>query len=81
MDPTELYTHDLVFAKEASEETGVPQAVLRKWASRGDIRRYPGDPKRYAGEGHEYKTMYALPEVKARAERYKSCPQRRPKAA
>jgi hypothetical protein len=33
------------------------------------------------GQGHEYKTMYALPEVVERAKTYRPMPQRAPKAA
>lgn len=80
MKPSELYPADLVFAHEAAAATGVPKAVIRQWASRGKIRRYEGDGK-YSGQGHEYKTMYALPEVQERARRYKATPQRAPKAA
>jgi len=80
MKPSELYAEDLVFAHEAEAATGVPKAVIRQWASRGRIRRYEGDGK-YSGQGHEYKTMYALPEVEALAVRYKPTPQRAPKAA
>lgn len=78
MDVTELYPDDLVFGHEASAATGVPEPVIRKWASRGMIRRFKGDPRQYSGQGHEYKTMYALPEVQERAANYR---QRHPKAA
>lgn len=80
MRPAELYPDDLVFAHEAEARTGVPQTVIRKWASRGKIRRYEGDGQ-YSGQGHEYKTMYALPEIQPLADRYKATPQRAPKAA
>ncbi|MGW9238001.1 hypothetical protein ACWGRL_04585 [[Kitasatospora] papulosa] len=80
MKPSELYSDDLVFAHEAEAATGVPKTVIRQWASRGRIRRYEGDGK-YSGQGHEYKTMYALPEVKELARGYKRTPQRAPKAA
>lgn len=81
MDPRQLYPDDLVFAHEAAEATGVPQTVIRKWASRGKIRRYQGDARQYSGQGHEYKTMYALPEIQQHAASYKATPQRAPKAA
>lgn len=81
MHPAELYPNDLVFAHEAEAATGVPKAVIRKWASRGKIRRYEGNHRQYAGQGHEYKTMYALPEVTALAATYRPTPQRAPKAA
>ncbi|MFK0182320.1 hypothetical protein ACIQVR_40920 [Streptomyces xanthochromogenes] len=80
MRPAELYPDDLVFEHEATEATGVPGTVIRKWASRGKIRRYQGDGS-YSGQGHEYKTMYALPEILPLAARYKPAPQRAPKAA
>ena len=76
MDPAELYPDDLVYAHEASAATGVPQAVIRQWASRGKITRYKGDPRQYSGQGHEYKTMYALPELEERAAQYRPTPQR-----
>lgn len=81
MDVTELYPDDLVYAHEASAATGVPEAVIRQWASRGKVRRFQGDPRQYSGQGHEYKTMYALPEIQQRAARYRQMPQRSPKAA
>jgi hypothetical protein len=81
MDVAELYPDDLVFGHEASAATGVPETVIRKWASRGQIKRFRGDPRQYAGQGHEYKTMYALPEIEKKAATYKSNPNRRPKAS
>lgn len=81
MRPSELYPDDLVYAHEAEAETGVPQTVIRKWASRGKIRRYEGDARQYSGQGHEFKTMYALPEIRERAAAYRPAPQRAPKAA
>ncbi|MEU0831283.1 hypothetical protein [Streptomyces sp. NPDC005969] len=81
MRPSELYPDDLVFAHEAEEATGVPKAVIRQWASRGRIQRFHGDARRYSGQGHEYKTMYALPEIQQRAATYRPTPQRAPKAA
>lgn len=81
MEPVELYPDDLVYGHEASAATGVPETVIRKWASRGQINRFQGDPRKYSGQGHEYKTMYALPEVEARAAKYRPTPQRAPKAA
>lgn len=79
MDPAELYPESLVFGHEASAITGVPESVIRKWASRGKIARFAGSPRQYSGQGHEYKTMYALPEVKAAAAGYK--PRQTAKAA
>ena len=81
MHPTELYPDDLVYEHEATAATGVPGPTIRQWARRGKIRRYQGDPTQYSGHGHEYKTMYALPEVKAQARHYRPTPQRAPKAA
>lgn len=80
MDPKQLYSTDLVFEHEAVAATGVPGTVIRKWASRGKIQRFPGRANEYAGNGREYKTMYALPEIEARAKTYKQMSQRRPKA-
>jgi len=80
MRPSELYSEDLVFAHEAEAETGVPQTVIRQWARRGKIQKFPGEG-RLTGNGHEYKTMYALPEILERARAYRSTPQRRPKVA
>lgn len=80
MRPAELYPDDLVFEHEATRATGVPGPVIRKWASRGKIRRYQGDGS-YSGHGHEYKTMYALPEIQQAAARYRPMPQRAPHAA
>ncbi|MFD5033633.1 hypothetical protein ACFWM0_24980 [Streptomyces sp. NPDC058405] len=80
MHPAELYPNDLVYAHQAAAETGVPEQVIRQWASRGRIQRFQGDGK-YSGHGHEYKTMYALPEIRERAAKYKPMPQRAPRAA
>lgn len=81
MRPAELYPDDLVFEHEAVAATGVPGPVIRQWARRGKIQKFAGRPTEYSGKGHEYKTMYALPEVEERAATYKPMPQRRPKAA
>jgi hypothetical protein len=80
MRPAELYPEDLVYEHEATEATGVPGPTIRQWARRGKISRYEGDGH-YSGQGHEYKTMYALPEIQARAANYRPTPQRAPKAA
>jgi hypothetical protein len=80
MDVTELYPADLVYEHEASRATGVPGPVIRQWARRGKIRRFQGNGQ-LTGQGHEYKTMYALPEIKERAKTYRRMPQRAPKAA
>ncbi|MER5843184.1 hypothetical protein ABT099_23390 [Streptomyces prasinus] len=80
-DSTELFPEDLVFEHEAVAATGVPGTVIRQWARRGKIRRFKGRPSEYSGQGHEYKTMYALPEVEARAATYRPMPQRAPRAA
>ncbi|MDX3637694.1 hypothetical protein PV728_47490 [Streptomyces europaeiscabiei] len=80
MSVTDLYPEDLVFEHEATEATGVPGPVIRQWARRKKIRRFQGDG-RLSGQGHEYKTMYALPDVEARAATYRPMPQRAPKAA
>lgn len=81
MRPTELYPADLVFEHEATEVTGVPGPTIRQWARRGKIQRFQGAASQYSGQGHEYKTMYALPEIQERAAKYRPMPQRAPKAA
>jgi hypothetical protein len=80
MDVTELYPDDLVYEHEATAATGVPGTVIRQWARRGKIRRFEGDGK-LTGQGHEYKTMYALPEIQQRAANYRPMPQRARRAA
>jgi hypothetical protein len=80
MDVTELYPDDLVYEHEATEATGVPGPVIRQWARRKKIRKFPGDG-RLTGQGHEYKTMYALPEIRERARTYRPMPQRARRAA
>ncbi|MFI6032967.1 hypothetical protein ACIBBD_02055 [Streptomyces sp. NPDC051315] len=80
MHPTELYPDDLVYEHEAVAATGVPGQVIRQWARRGKIQRFQGNGQ-LAGQGHEYKTMYALPEIRERARTYRPMPQRAPKAA
>jgi hypothetical protein len=70
MLPSELYTRDLVFEHQAVAVTGIPGTVIRQWARRGKIQRFQGNG-RYSGEGHEYKTMYALPEIQEQAVTYK----------
>ncbi|QIJ61414.1 hypothetical protein [Streptomyces sp. JB150] len=80
MDVTELYPDDLVYEHEATAATGVPGTVIRQWARRGKIQRFQGDG-RLTGQGHEYKTMYALPEIRERARTYRPMPQRARRAA
>jgi hypothetical protein len=80
VDVTELYPDDLVYEHEATQATGVPGQVIRQWARRGKIHRFQGAGQ-LTGQGHEYKTMYALPEVVERAKTYRPMPQRAPKAA
>ncbi|WP_329330744.1 hypothetical protein OIU81_02880 [Streptomyces sp. NBC_01454] len=77
---TSIQEEDLVFVHEAETATGVPRATIRQWASRGKIRRFPGE-NRLTGLGHEYKTMYALPEIEALARTYRATPQRGLRAA
>ncbi|MEW2576794.1 hypothetical protein [Streptomyces syringium] len=72
---TEIHTDDLVFAHEAEAATGVPQQVIRQWAHRRKIRKFSGE-NRLTGEGHEYRTMYALPEIEKLALNYRATPQR-----
>ena len=80
MELYELYPDDLVFEHEAVEATGVPGTVIRQWARRGKIRRFQGNWK-LSGDKHEYKTMYALPEIQERARSYRPMPQRARPAA
>lgn len=75
-----LQTEDLVFAHEAEAATGVPQQVIRKWASRGRIQKFPGNGHAH-GRGHFARTMYALPEIEQLARSYTPTPQRAPQAA
>lgn len=77
MRPSELYADDLVFEHEATAATGIPGTVIRQWARRGRIQKFPGEG-RLTGNGHEYKTMYALPEIRALAPTYRPRPQRAP---
>ena len=81
MSVTDLYPEDLVFEHEAVAVTGVPGPVIRQWARRGKVRKFQGQSGQLSGQGHEYKTMYALPDVAARAATYRPMPQRAPKAA
>jgi hypothetical protein len=76
----ELREEDLVFIHEAEAATGIPRNVIRVWAHRGKIRKFPGDG-RPNGLGHNARTMYALPEIEAQAETYQRTPQRAPKRA
>lgn len=78
MKLTTIETDDLVFIHEAEEATGVPRNVIRNWASRGKIRRFPGNGRAH-GLGHSNRTMYALPEVQELAATYTAMPQRAPK--
>lgn len=80
IEPTRLYTDDLVYVHEAAMRTGVPVTVIRQWAARGKIRRFEGNG-RYSGQGHLYKTMYALPEIEEQARTYRPTPQRARRAA
>jgi hypothetical protein len=81
MHLADLYPEDLVFEHEAVAATGVPGAVIRQWARRGRIRRFKGRAGEYSGQGHEYKTMYALPEIEECAKTYRPMPQRGRRAA
>ena len=80
MRPSQLYPEDLVYGREAEQATGIPQTVIRQWAARGKIQRYPGN-RRGNGQGHTQRTMYALPEIRQQAHTYRATPQRAPKAA
>jgi hypothetical protein len=81
MELHELFPDDFVFEHEATAATGVPGPVIRQWARRGKIRRFSGRISEYSGNGREHTTMYALPEIRERAETYRPMPQRSPKAA
>jgi hypothetical protein len=72
------YTEDLVYADQAEVETGVPRGVIRQWASRGRITRYPGDGRSF-GNGHFQRTMYNLREIQALAPTYQPAPERAPR--
>jgi hypothetical protein len=61
---------DLVYEDEATEATGVPGPVLRQWARRGKLRRFPGDG-RPSGNGTLHRTMYSLPQVREAAATYR----------
>ena len=74
------YKEDLVYGAEAARATGVPIAVIRQWASRGRITKYPGDGRSF-GNGHFQRTMYNLREIQALAATYRPTPQRAPRAA
>ena len=80
MKLAELYAEDLVFIHDAETAPGFPRNVIRLWAPRGKIRRFPGDG-RLTGNGHAHRTMYALPEIREQAKNYKPTPQRAPKRA
>lgn len=80
MDVIYLQTEDLVYVHEAEQQTGVPATVIRQWASRGRINRFPGNGRKH-GRGHFHRTMYALPEIRELARGYKPTPQRAPRAA
>ncbi|MEU5147551.1 hypothetical protein AB0G42_10195 [Streptomyces yangpuensis] len=75
--PAAFFPQDLVYVHEAEEATGIPRSVIRQWASRGKINKFPGDG-RATGKGHSYRTMYALPEIRELAKSYRAAPQRRP---
>lgn len=74
------YKEDLVYGQQAERATGVPLSVIRQWASRGRIARYPGDGRSF-GQGHFQRTMYNLREIEALAATYRPTPQRAPRAA
>jgi hypothetical protein len=73
-DPIYCDEQNLIPAWEAEHEYGVPQQVIRKWASRGKINRFPGQRN---ADG----TWYDRFEVATMAARYKATPQRAPRAA
>lgn len=74
------YPDELVYGHEAAQILGVPERIIRSWAWRGKVKRYPGDG-RPNGHGHGYRTMYALPELRPLAHRYLADPRRAAKAA
>ena len=61
---------DLAYENEVAEATGIPGTVLRQWARRRKIHRFPGDG-RPSGNGTLYRTMYSLPEVREAAASYR----------
>ena len=60
---------DLVYEHEATADTGVPGVVIRQWARRRKIHRFPGDG-RPSGNGTLHRTMYSLPEIREAAANY-----------
>lgn len=72
------YPEDLVYIDAAEADTGVPRSIIRKWASRGRIRRYPGDGRSF-GHGHFQRTRYDIVAVRELAATYEPMPQRAPK--
>lgn len=72
MHVTDAHPEDLMTADDIEQKWGVPGPVLRQWAARGKIARYPG---RWRMHG----TMYARQHVEPLAEQYKAMPQRAPK--
>lgn len=71
---TDNRSGDLIPAAQAEAEYGVPQQVLRQWATRGKINRFPG---RYRAQA----TWYSRLELDTAAADYTPMPQRAPRRA
>lgn len=69
------YPEELVYGRDAAAAAGVPERMVRSWASRGRVRSFRGDG-RPSGAGHFARTMYVLPDVLAAAADYRPVPQR-----
>lgn len=74
MHVTDARPADLMTAAQIQAEWGVPEATVRKWASRGRIIRYPGRRR-------SERTMYARQHVAPLAAAWRPTPQRAPRAA
>lgn len=64
MTPADARPEDLITAQQAERDYGIPGYVLRQWATRGRIARYPG-------RWRSQPTMYARQHVEQLAPTYK----------
>ena len=74
LHPANARPEDLITGPQAEAEYGVPQPVVRQWATRGRINRYPG-------RWRQHGTMYSRREIAPLAATYRPTPQRAPRAA
>lgn len=72
MHAADAHPEDLLTAAQIEAEYGVPGAVVRQWASRGRVIRYPGRTRRQG-------TMYARQHIEPLARQYRPAPQRAPR--